>query len=68
VAGDCRHFAAALLLGRKGRESGKVPLAKSWEGLIVDNSCLEGIAEDLKRNGSQQGCSREVRKCLSQCC
>jgi predicted CoA-substrate-specific enzyme activase len=42
-----RSFIDVQLLGGKGREWSKVPLAKGWERVIVNNSCPKGLVEDL---------------------
>src|SRR5438876_222235 len=42
-----RSFIDVELVGVKGREWSKVPLAKGWERVIVNNSCPKGLVEDL---------------------
>ena len=42
-----RSFIDVELVGGKGREWSKVPLAKGWERVIVNNSCPKGLVEDL---------------------
>ncbi len=42
-----RSFIDVELLGGKGREWSKVPLATGWERVIVNNSCPKGLVEDL---------------------
>ena len=42
-----RSFIDVELIGGKGREWSKVPLAKGWERVIVNNSCPKGLVEDL---------------------
>jgi predicted CoA-substrate-specific enzyme activase len=42
-----RSFIDVELVGGKGREWSKVPLAKGWERVIVNNSCAKGLVEDL---------------------
>ena len=42
-----RSFIDVELVGGKGRDWSKVPLAKGWERVIVNNSCPKGLVEDL---------------------
>ncbi|MGA8037740.1 MAG: BadF/BadG/BcrA/BcrD ATPase family protein [Candidatus Acidiferrales bacterium] len=42
-----RSFIDVELLGGKGRQWSKVPLATGWERVIVNNSCPKGLVEDL---------------------
>jgi predicted CoA-substrate-specific enzyme activase len=42
-----RSFIDVELLEGKGRPWSKVPLAKGWERVIVNNSCPKGLVEDL---------------------
>jgi predicted CoA-substrate-specific enzyme activase len=42
-----RSFIDVELPGGAGREWSKVPMAKGWERVIVNNSCPKGLVEDL---------------------
>lgn len=42
-----RSFIDVELAEGSGREWSKVPLAKGWERVIVNNSCPKGLVEDL---------------------
>jgi hypothetical protein len=42
-----RSFIDVALPGGEGRSWSKVPLAKGWERVIVNNSCAKGLVEDV---------------------